>query len=120
MHVISRKKDESLVIGENIIITVIEIRGDKVRLGIECPPDIPFHRKEVYDAIRRHDTTSPMPPAAAPSPPQPHFAASPSDRLDKFVAVLEVKLGVPITRELVLQALREAGIEELQLQALMK
>ena len=118
--VISRKKDESIVIGDNIVITVIEIRGDKVRLGVQFPPGVSVHRQEVYDAIRASQTNHPAPPAATQGPPQPHFVTQPNDRLDRFVAVLEVKLGVPITRNVVIQALREAGIEELQLQTLMK
>ncbi|MEL6898050.1 MAG: carbon storage regulator CsrA [Planctomycetota bacterium] len=53
MLVLSRKKNESLIINEDIRIVVVEIRGDKVRLGIDAPQDVPVHRKEVYDAIRR-------------------------------------------------------------------
>jgi carbon storage regulator len=53
MLIIPRKKGESIVIGDNVIVTVIGIRGDKVRLGIEIPPGMPLHRKEVYDAIHR-------------------------------------------------------------------
>jgi carbon storage regulator len=53
MLVLSRKKDERIVIGGNIVITVIDVRGDKVRLGIEAPHDVPVHRQEVYDAIKR-------------------------------------------------------------------
>jgi carbon storage regulator len=53
MLVLSRKKDERIVIGGNIVITVIDVRGDKVRLGIEAPADVPVHRQEVYDAIVR-------------------------------------------------------------------
>ena len=55
MLVLSRKNNESLMIGENIMITVLEVRGDKVRLGIEAPTDIPVHRKEVYEAIKRQE-----------------------------------------------------------------
>ncbi len=51
MLVLSRKKNESVVINNNIVITVIEIRGDKVRLGIVAPKDVPVHREEVYEAI---------------------------------------------------------------------
>ena len=51
MLVLSRKKNESIVINENIVVTIVEIRGDKVRLGIEAPRDIPVHRREVLDAI---------------------------------------------------------------------
>jgi carbon storage regulator len=53
MLVLSRRKDESIVIGDDIHITVVEIRDDKVRLGVECPADISVHRREVYDAIHR-------------------------------------------------------------------
>ena len=53
MLVLSRKRDERIVIGGNIVITVIEVRGDKVRLGIQAPGDIPVHRQEVYDALKR-------------------------------------------------------------------
>ena len=53
MLVLSRKKDEKIIIGDNITLMVIEIRGDKVRLGIEAPKDVTVHREEVYDAIRR-------------------------------------------------------------------
>jgi carbon storage regulator len=53
MLVLSRKRNESIVINEDITLVVVEIRGDKVRLGIEAPKDIPVHRREVYDAIRR-------------------------------------------------------------------
>ncbi len=52
MLVLSRKKNESVVINDNITIVVVEIRGDKVRLGIEAPKDVPVHRKEIYDAIQ--------------------------------------------------------------------
>lgn len=55
MLVLSRKRDEKIVIADNIVITVIEIRGDKVRLGIQAPPEIPVHRQEVYDAIQREN-----------------------------------------------------------------
>jgi carbon storage regulator len=52
MLVLSRKKDEKIVIGDNITLMVIEIRGDKVRLGIDAPKDVPVHREEVYNAIK--------------------------------------------------------------------
>ncbi|MCA9028601.1 MAG: carbon storage regulator CsrA [Planctomycetaceae bacterium] len=51
MLVLSRKKNESIVIDDQIKITVVEIRGDKVRLGIEAPREVPVHRSEVYEAI---------------------------------------------------------------------
>src|SRR5437899_11715669 len=54
MLVLSRKKNESIVINNDILITVVEIRGDKVRLGIVAPKDVPVHRQEVYEAIHGH------------------------------------------------------------------
>ena len=56
MLVLSRKKKESIVINGEIIITVVEIRGDKVRLGIEAPRNIPIHRTEVLEAMRQATT----------------------------------------------------------------
>ena len=55
MLVLSRQRDESIFIGDNIKITVVDIRGDKVRLGITAPVTVPVHRKEVYDAIQREN-----------------------------------------------------------------
>ena len=65
MLVLSRRQDERIVIGDQIVITIVEIRGDKVRLGIEVPRDVPVHRREVYDAIQRHNAQ----PAAPLAPP---------------------------------------------------
>ena len=56
MLVLSRKKNESIVINDEITIVVVEIRGDKVRLGIEAPKEVPVHRREVYEAIKRNET----------------------------------------------------------------
>ena len=53
MLVLSRKKNQSIIINDDITIMVVEIRGDKVRLGIEAPREIPVHRKEVYEAIQQ-------------------------------------------------------------------
>ena len=53
MLVLSRQKDESIVIGDDVEITIVDVRGDKVRLGITAPKSIPVHRREVYDAIQR-------------------------------------------------------------------
>jgi carbon storage regulator len=72
MLVLSRKKNESIVINNDITIVVVEIRGDKVRLGVEAPKEVPVHRREVYDAIKRNamvqgNTAQNGPPAPAPS-----------------------------------------------------
>lgn len=53
MLVLSRHRDESIIIGDNIVITIVEIRGDKVRLGIIAPKEVPVHRQEVYDKIQK-------------------------------------------------------------------
>lgn len=58
MLVLSRKKNESIVINDDITIVVVEIRGDKVRLGVEAPKEIPVHRREVFDAIRRNEAAA--------------------------------------------------------------
>ncbi|MHC4990405.1 MAG: carbon storage regulator CsrA [Planctomycetota bacterium] len=52
MLVLSRQRDETIMIGDDIELTVVDIRGDKVRLGIKAPTSVPVHRKEIYDAIR--------------------------------------------------------------------
>ncbi len=55
MLVLSRHRDESIIIGDNVVITVVDVRGDKVRLGIDAPVEIPVHRREVYEAIQREN-----------------------------------------------------------------
>ena len=58
MLVLSRQRDETIVIGDNIEITVVDIRGEKVRLGINAPAHVPVHRKEVYEAIQRENAAA--------------------------------------------------------------
>jgi carbon storage regulator len=53
MLVLSRQKDESIMIGDDVEVTIVDVRGDKVRLGITAPKEIPVHRMEVYEAIKR-------------------------------------------------------------------
>lgn len=55
MLVLSRQRDESIIINDNVVVTIVDIRGDKVRLGIEAPQEIPVHRREVYEAIQREN-----------------------------------------------------------------
>ncbi|MGL4552333.1 MAG: carbon storage regulator CsrA [Gemmataceae bacterium] len=71
MLVLSRKKNESIVINNDITVTVVEIRGDKVRLGIVAPKDVPVHRQEVYDAIHGK--------AVEPTPPAPLIVPKPGE-----------------------------------------
>ena len=58
MLVLSRQKNETIMIGDDIEITVVDIRGDKIRLGIVAPREVSVHRKEVYDAIQRENTSN--------------------------------------------------------------
>ena len=55
MLVLSRQRDQSIIINDNVVVTIVDIRGDKVRLGIEAPSEIPVHRREVHDAIQREN-----------------------------------------------------------------
>jgi len=55
MLVLSRHRDESIIIGDDVVVTIVDIRGDKVRLGIQAPTDVPVHRQEVYEAIKREN-----------------------------------------------------------------
>jgi carbon storage regulator len=68
MFVFSRRKNESVVINDDITLTVMDIRGDKVRLGIVCPKEVPVHRQEVFDAVhgRMHPQPPPRPPEERP------------------------------------------------------
>lgn len=59
MLILSRKLGEQIVIADNIVITVVEIRGDKVRLGIEAPREVPVHRREIHDMIQREKSQPP-------------------------------------------------------------
>ena len=58
MLVLSRHRDESIMIGDDIVITIVDIRGDKVRLGIDAPQEVPVHRQDVYVAIKRENQKS--------------------------------------------------------------
>jgi len=85
MLVLSRKKDESIVINNDITIVVVEIRGDKVRLGVEAPKEVPVHRREVFEAISRGEpaagsiaraSTAAEASAGSASPPQTDAGAT--------------------------------------------
>lgn len=71
MLVLSRKKNESIVINNDITVTVVEIRGDKVRLGIVAPKEVPVHRQEVFDAIHGKGGADSAPSAAVAKPVDP-------------------------------------------------
>ncbi len=56
MLVLSRYKDQSIYIGDDIVVTVVDVRGDRIRLGIEAPANVPVHRQEIYEAIKRENS----------------------------------------------------------------
>jgi len=58
MLVLSRKKDEKIMVGDNIVITIVDIQGGKVRIGVEAPCDMSVHRHEVFEAIQKHHSAS--------------------------------------------------------------
>lgn len=58
MLVLSRYKDQSIYIGDDIVVTIVDVRGDRIRLGIEAPPTVAVHRQEIYEAIQK-DKQSP-------------------------------------------------------------
>ena len=66
MLVLSRKRNESVVIDDKIVITVVEVRGDKVRLGIQAPRDVPVHRSEILAAIQQEQTAAATKTSAPP------------------------------------------------------
>ena len=68
MLVLSRHRDESIMIGDEIVVTIVDIRGDKVRLGINAPSSIPVHRQEVFDAIQREAQQGGADPSAKKNP----------------------------------------------------
>ncbi|MGC8541489.1 MAG: carbon storage regulator CsrA [Phycisphaerae bacterium] len=76
MLVLSRQRDESIMIGDNIEITIVDIRGDKVRLGINAPNTVPVHRKEVYQAIQRERSAPPKAAAGTTAAEHPAPASS--------------------------------------------
>jgi len=79
MLVLTRKKNESVVIGHNVSVTVVEIRGDKVRLGIVAPRDIPVHRQEVCDAIHGRESLA-------------GFSLAPAEEAVSEMIIVEAKL----------------------------
>ena len=70
MLVLSRQRDESIMIGDNVEIIIVDVRGDKVRLGITAPKEIPVHRREIYDAIQREKNQKKEPQEKEPQAPQ--------------------------------------------------
>ncbi|MBQ5366487.1 MAG: carbon storage regulator CsrA [Thermoguttaceae bacterium] len=57
MLVLSRYKDQSIYIGDDIVVTIVDVRGDRIRLGVEAPPNVPVHRQEIYEEIKRKKTS---------------------------------------------------------------
>ena len=88
MLVLSRQRDETIMIGDDIEITVVDIRGDKVRLGITAPPLVPVHRKEVYEAIKRENRDAArMTPEGLSAVLRTKVEADPSGKFDGIVEI---------------------------------
>ncbi|MBW3543845.1 MAG: carbon storage regulator CsrA [Planctomycetes bacterium] len=130
MLVLSRKKDESVILGDNITVTVIEIRGDKVRLGFDHPREMSVHRKEIHDAILAESAADapPVTPLAAASfaqsakrsraAPSGRNSSRPASLLDRVVAALQARTDTAISREVLTQAIAEATVQELSTEVL--
>jgi carbon storage regulator len=126
MLVMSRKKNESIVINENITVTVVEIRGDKVRLGIVVPKEVPVHRQEVWDAIHGRESllmeplyVAPAPAGAAPvampaEPPAVRITDPQAILLDRLAAALEARTGAHLDRHGLAQTIIDVSLKQLQ------
>lgn len=99
MLVLSRQRDETIMIGDDIEVTVVDIRGDKVRLGINAPKDISVHRKEVYDAIRRENRAAQEAAEAENKGlPAPQIQRKPSQTPPSDLLALAEKYGYGLTK----------------------
>jgi carbon storage regulator len=85
MLVLSRQRDESIMIGDEVEITIVDVRGDKVRLGITAPKHIPVHRREIYDAIQREKAQDAEGESNAGPNNEPKTRKSPSSKADRSV-----------------------------------
>lgn len=114
MLVLSRRVNEAVVLNDNITVTVIDIRGDKVRLGFECPRDMPLHRKEMIDAIRSSSPPpAPSPEMSAVAPPAPPAVPpAPPSLLERVLTALQARLPVPVARDVLTQAIADAAVQE--------
>src|SRR5438034_531263 len=97
MLVLSRKKNESIVINNDITVTVVEIRGDKVRLGIVAPKEVPVHRQEVYDAIHGKTDEDAAPTTVAADR---TVVDGPVGRLDRVTVYLPPERALPLLPEI--------------------
>ena len=79
MLVLSRQRDESIMIGDDVEIIIVDVRGDKVRLGITAPKSIAVHRREIYDAIQREKADNKEPEKKAEKEQKEESKAQPSE-----------------------------------------
>ena len=104
MLVLSRQRDETIMVGDDIEVTVVDIRGDKVRLGITAPKEVAVHRKEVYEAIKRENRAAAQVNAittsTTPLKPKQPLAAKPvpSGRPGRVAVEVEVSKGQKLTK----------------------
>jgi carbon storage regulator len=98
MLVLSRYRDESIYIGDDVVITVVDIRGDRVRIGIQAPSDVSVHRQEIYEAIKNENRES-KPAPKTERPQSAPFSQELGKRKTKATAeakALPVDLGTPV------------------------
>lgn len=101
MLVLSRQKDQTIIIGDDVEVTIVDIRGDKVRLGINAPRSVTVHRKEVYDAVQREHSASqsqPAPAGESPAADDP-FLAMAIDEAHKGLAEGGLPIGSVLVRD---------------------
>ena len=83
MLVLSRQRDESIMIGDDVEIIIVDVRGDKVRLGITAPKSIPVHRREIYDAIQREKAEKKEPQEQPAKEPQAKNEEKPQEKQEQ-------------------------------------
>ena len=106
MLVLSRYRDESIYIGDDVVITVVDIRGDRVRIGVQAPSEVTVHRQEVYDAIKNGNHREPSldarktnPSSSAPasiSAPLGHELSKQKAKMSAGAKVLPVDVDPPV------------------------
>jgi carbon storage regulator len=108
MLVLSRYRDESIYIGDNVVITVVDIRGDRVRIGVQAPPDVTVPRQEVDDAIkngspresrsvtRKAAPVLPVSPVSIPSAPKPAVPPLSQELTKRKIKMSEEAKGLPV------------------------
>jgi len=97
MLVLSRYRDESIYIGDDVVITVVDIRGDRVRIGVQAPPDVSVHRQEVYDAIKNGQPRESSSEVRKPTAPRPISAPLSQELSKRKTKLADEAKGLPVS-----------------------